>query len=48
MPSPVKDSVPNGAVISDDDSVVSSVCNQHSAPKREFRDNYDDGIVHIP
>jgi hypothetical protein len=48
LPSPVKNSVPNGATISDDDSVVSSVCSQHSEPKGEFRDDYDDGIVHIP
>ncbi len=48
FPSPVKDSVPNGATISDDDSVVSSVCSQHSESKGEFRDDYDDGIVHIP
>ncbi len=48
LPSPVKDSVPKNAGISDDDSVVSSVCSQHSEPKGEFRDDYDDGIVHIP
>ena len=48
MPSPVKDSVPNGAAISDDDSVVSSVCSQHSESEGEFRDDYDDDIVHIP
>ncbi len=48
LPSPVEDSVPDGAVISDDDSVVSSVYSQHSEPKGEFRDDYDDGIVHIP
>ncbi len=48
MPSPVKDSVPNGSAISDDDSVVSSVCSQHSEPEGEFRDDYDDGIFHIP
>jgi hypothetical protein len=48
LPSPVEDSVPNGATISDDDSVVSSVCSQHSEPEGEFRDDYDDGIVHIP
>ncbi len=48
LPSPVEDSVPDGAAISDDDSVVSSVCSQHSEPKGEFRDDYDDGIVHIP
>ncbi len=48
LPSPVEDSVPNFATISDDDSVVSSVCSQHSEPKGDFRDDYDDGIVHIP
>ena len=48
MPSPVKESVPTGAAIPDDDSVVSSVCSQHSEPKGEFRDDSDDGIVHIP
>jgi hypothetical protein len=48
LPSPVEDSVPDGAAISDDDSVVSSVCSQHSEPEAEFRDDYDDGIVHIP
>jgi hypothetical protein len=48
LPSPVEDSVPYGVAISDDDSVVSSVCSQHSEPKGEFRDDYDDGIVHIP
>ena len=48
LPSPVEDSVPDGAAISDDDSVVSSVCSQHSEPEGEFRDDYDDGIVHIP
>ena len=47
-PSPVEDSVPNSATISDDDSLVSSVCSQHSEPEGEFRDDYDDGIVHIP
>ncbi len=48
LPSPVEDSVPNGAAISDDDSVVSSVCSQHSEPEGEFRDDHDDGIVHNP
>jgi hypothetical protein len=48
LPSPVEDSVPEGAAISDDDSVISSVCSQHSEPEGEFRDDYDDGIVHIP
>ncbi len=48
LPSPVENSVTNGAAISDDDSVVSSVCSQHSEPKGEFRGDYDDGIVHIP
>ncbi len=47
MPSPVKDSVPNGATISDDDSVVSSFCRQHSEPEGEFRYDCDDGIVYI-
>jgi hypothetical protein len=28
--------------------VWSSVISQHSEPKGEFRDDYDDGIVHIP
>ncbi len=31
-----------------DDSVVFSVCSQHSEPKGELRDDYDDSIVHIP
>ncbi len=48
LPSPVEDNIPDGAAISDDDSVASSVCSQHSEPKGEFRDDYDDGIVHIP
>jgi hypothetical protein len=48
LPSPVEDSVPNITAISDDDGVVSSVCSQHSEPKGEFRDDSDDGIVHIP
>ncbi len=43
LPSPIEDSVPNGTAISDDESVVSSVCSQHSEPKGEFRDDYDDG-----
>ncbi len=33
LPSPVEDSVPISATISDDDSVVSSVCSQHSEPE---------------
>jgi hypothetical protein len=48
LPSPVEVSVPNGAAIFDDDSVVSSVFSQHSEPKGAFRDDYDDVIVHIP
>jgi hypothetical protein len=46
LPTPVTDVVPNGATISDDDSVDSSVCSQHSVPEGEFRDD-DDGFVHI-
>ncbi len=48
LPSPVEDSVSNGAAISDDESVLSSVYSQHSEPKGEFRDDYDNDIVHIP
>jgi hypothetical protein len=44
---PVVDSVPNGATISDDESMDSSVCSQHSEPTGEFRDD-NDGFVHIP
>ncbi len=42
LPTPGKDIVPEGALISNDDSVVSSVYSQHS-PEGEFRDddNYD-------
>ncbi len=49
LPTPAKDIVPEGAPISDNDSVVSSVYSQHSKPEGEFRDddNYD-GFVHIP
>jgi hypothetical protein len=47
LPTPVTDDVPNGAAISDDDSVDSSVYSQHSEPKGEFRDD-DGGFVHIP
>ncbi len=49
LPTPTKDIVPEGAPISDNDSVVSSVYSQHSEPEGEFRDddNYD-GFVHIP
>jgi hypothetical protein len=43
----VTDDVPNNAVISDDDSVDSSVYSQHSEPEGEFRDD-NDGFVHIP
>jgi hypothetical protein len=46
-PSPVTNSVPNDAIISDDESMDSSVCSQHSELKGELRDN-DDGFVHIP
>jgi hypothetical protein len=49
LPILAKDIVPEGAPISDNDSVVSSVYSQHSEPEGEFRDddNYD-GFVHIP
>ncbi len=47
LPTPVTNDVPNGATISDDDSVDSSVYSQHSEPKGEFRDD-DDGFLHIP
>jgi hypothetical protein len=47
LPTPVMDDVLNGAAISDDDSVDSSVYSQHSEPEGEFRDD-DDGFVHIP
>ncbi len=47
MHTPITDDVPNGAAISDDDSVDSSVYSQHSEPKGEFRDD-DDGFIHIP
>jgi hypothetical protein len=47
FPPPVMDSVPNGTTISDDSSMDSSVCTQHSEPEGEFRDD-DDGFVHIP
>ena len=49
LPTPAKDIVPEGAPISDNDSVVCSVYSQHSEPEGEFRDddNYD-GFVHIP
>ncbi len=46
---PVVGSFPNAAAISDDDSMDSSVCSQHSGPEGEFRDDYDnDSFVHIP
>ncbi len=47
--SPAEDTVPKGAPISNNDSVVSSVYSQHSEPEGEFRvdDNYD-GFFHIP
>ncbi len=49
MTPPVAGSFSNAAAISDDDSVDSSVCSQHSEPEGEFRDDYDDGgFVHIP
>ena len=49
LPTPAKDIVPEGAPISDNDSVVSSVYSQHSEPEGEFR-NDDDyyGFVYIP
>ncbi len=43
--SPVEDIVPEGAPISDDDSVVSSVYSVHSEPEGEFRDDLDN---HVP
>ncbi len=45
MASPVEDIVPEGAPISDDDSVVSSVYIVHSEPEGEFRDDLDN---HVP
>jgi hypothetical protein len=46
---PVVGSLPNAAAISDDDSVDSSVCSQHSEPEEEFRNDYDNNcFVHIP
>jgi hypothetical protein len=49
LPTPAKDIVPEGAPISDNDSVVSSVYSQHSEPEGEFRDDDDyDGFAHIP
>jgi hypothetical protein len=49
LPTPAKDIVPEGAPISNDDSVVSSVYSQHSEPEGEFRDDDDyDGFVRIP
>ncbi len=49
LPTPAKDIVPEGAPISNNDSVVSSVYSQHSEPEGEFRDDEDyDGFVHIP
>jgi hypothetical protein len=39
LPTPAKDIVPEGAPISNDDSVVSSVYSQHSESEGEFRDN---------
>jgi hypothetical protein len=49
LPARAKDIIPEGAPISDNDSVVSSVYSQHSEPEGEFRDddNYN-GFVHIP
>jgi hypothetical protein len=41
---PVTDNFPNAAIISDDDSVDSSVCSQHLQPEGEFRDDYDGNI----
>ena len=43
--SPVEDIVPEGAPISDDDSVVSSVYSVHSEPEGEFWDDLDN---HVP
>jgi hypothetical protein len=49
LPTPAKDIVPEGAPISNNDSLVSSVYNQHSEPEGEFRDDDGyDGFVHIP
>jgi len=44
--SPVEAIVPEGAPISDDDSVVSSVYSVHSEPEGEFRDDLDND--HVP
>ncbi len=43
--SPVEDIVPEGAPISNDDSVVSSVYSVHSEPEGEFWDELDN---HVP
>ncbi len=49
LPTPAKDIVPEGAPISNNDSVVSSVYSQQSEPEGEFRDDDDyNGFVHIP
>ncbi len=49
LPTPAEDIVPEGAPISDNDSVISSVYSQHSEPEGEFRDDDDyDGFFHIP
>ncbi len=49
LPTPAKDIVPEGAPISDNDSMVPSVYSQHSGPEGEFRnDDNCDGFVHIP
>ncbi len=49
LPTPAEDIVSKGALISDNDSVVSSVYSQHSEPEGEFRDDDDyNGFVHIP
>ncbi len=49
LPTPGEDIVPKRAPISNNDSVVTSVYNQHSEPEGDFRndDNYD-GVVYIP
>jgi hypothetical protein len=48
LPTPAKDIVPEGAPISDNDSVVLSTYSQHSEPDGEFRDDDDyDSFVHI-
>ena len=47
--SPVEAIVSEGAPISDDDSVASSVYSVHSEPEGEFWDDWDnDGFIHVP